>query len=103
MKSHEFMFESLKFGRDIYPRPKNVKWRPIGKPQLVKIQDLDLNPYGLSIAQAQFTADSTFKHENTKPISVTLVDNVPHVLDGYHRIVQAFKNNNKEILAQFFV
>lgn len=100
MKISEILSEGLKYGRDILPNPKKERWQPIGKPKKIKISDLDLNPHGLSIAQSKYVFEPDYKHQNTKPITVTYVDDIPHVIDGYHRVVQAYKNGEQEILAQ---
>lgn len=63
----------------------------------VKIADLDLHPDGLATAKSKFMWEPKYRHENTAPIAVENRNGKLHVLDGYHRVVQAMRDGNKEI------
>jgi hypothetical protein len=88
----------LEYGRSIFPRPKRVRWQDVGEPVLMNLADLDLHPDGLATARSAWQAD--FDHENTNPVAVTLYRGHYHVLDGYHRVVNAAKRGQPQILVQ---
>lgn len=74
---------------------------PIGKGKNVaKIADLDLNPAGKAIANSfyMWNPKAVNKVVNKEPISVVkLPDGRFHVIDGYHRVLQAQKTGKDTI------
>lgn len=90
----------LKDGRSILPEPKGTRWVNVGKPVSMEIDKLDLHPDGLATAMSAFLWNPTKRHENNKPVDVTMVDGIPHVLDGYHRVVQANRDGETTIMVQ---
>jgi len=106
MKYAEIMTEAgtgrirLESGRSILPMPKGKRWKAVGKPIARRITELDLNPDGLATAQARWLYEPDFVHTNSKPVSITYVDGIPHVIDGYHRVVQAARDGTAMIEVQ---
>jgi hypothetical protein len=88
----------LEYGRSVMPRPKRVRWQHVGDPVMMNLTDLDLHPDGLATASSAWQAD--FDHTNTKPVAVTMYRGKYHVLDGYHRVVNAAQRGERQILVQ---
>jgi hypothetical protein len=66
------------------------------------LNELDLNPYGKAIANSFYNWNPKLakKAFNTEPVSVVqLPDGRIHLLDGYHRFMQARINNKPSIMA----
>lgn len=84
---------------DLFPK-SGERFQPVGEPREVAIADLDLHPDGLGTAKTVWYWKGDHRHENTKPISVINHDGQLHVLDGYHRVVQAAKDGRETILVQ---
>jgi hypothetical protein len=66
------------------------------------LNELDLNPYGKAIANSFYNWNPKLakKAFNTEPVSVVqLPDGRMHLLDGYHRFMQARINNKPSIMA----
>lgn len=90
----------LEYGRSIFPKPKNERWENVGAPMMMRLSDLDLHPDGLSTARSAAMWSKSYEHTNDKPISITYVDGLAHVLDKYHRVVNAAGRGESEIMVQ---
>ena len=84
---------------DLTPMDVATTFSPIGMTK-IKISDLNLNPAGKAIANSFFmwNPKAINKVINKEPVSVVkLPDGQFHLLDGYHRVLQAEKMNKDTI------
>lgn len=87
-------------GRSIAPRPTKSRWRFVGAPIRMQIANLDLHPDGLATARSKWSWEPNFVHTNNEPVKAVMVDGMYHVIDGYHRVVQAARDGQSDILVQ---